>query len=164
MYNTKALATMRDHLLKRKESIAVAESVTSGHLQAALSLAENATSFFQGGITTYNLGQKARHLKIEPIHALECNCVSPQIAEAMALGAAEIFSSDWGVGITGYAAPVPEMNIEKLFAFYAFSFRKKIIQTKKISATQKQPYEVQIHYVDMILKDFNHCLMKIKSK
>ena len=57
-------------LIKKKNTIAVAESVTAGNLQAVFSLAKDATAFFQGGITAYNIGQKCRHLLVEPTHAI----------------------------------------------------------------------------------------------
>jgi nicotinamide-nucleotide amidase len=59
-------------LMKKKNTIAVAESVTSGNIQAVLSLAKDATAFFQGGITVYNIGQKCRHLLVPDfIHKIE---------------------------------------------------------------------------------------------
>ena len=94
MYDQKIIDTIRDRLTKKGQSIAVAESVTAGHLQVALASAENASKFFQGGMTTYNLGQKVKHLSIEPIHAQSCNCVSAQVAEQMALQIATLFLSE----------------------------------------------------------------------
>lgn len=76
MYPFDEINTIKDRLLCLRQTVAVGESVTSGHLQAALSLGENARQYYQGGLTAYNLGQKARHLLVEPIQALECNCVS----------------------------------------------------------------------------------------
>src|SRR5688500_4156368 len=111
MYNIKQIAAIKDYMLTHHQTLAVAESVTSGHLQAAISLANGATEFFQGGITAYNLGQKSRHLKIEPISASACNCVSEKITEEMAIHALELFSSDWALATTGYAAPIPELGI-----------------------------------------------------
>jgi PncC family amidohydrolase len=153
MYDEKVINEIRDYLLKRHQTISVAESVTAGHLQAALASAENAAKFFQGGITAYNLGQKARHLHIEPIHAEQCNCVSEQIATQMAAEVSQLFTSDWGIAITGYAAPVPELSIHKLFAYYAISFRKKIVEAKEIEATTEDPIEVQVFYVNNLLKN-----------
>jgi nicotinamide-nucleotide amidase len=57
-------------LIERQQTVAVAESVTSGHIQSTLSTAADAARFFQGGITTYNLGQKSRHLHVEPFMLL----------------------------------------------------------------------------------------------
>lgn len=79
-------------LIERQQSIAVAESVTSGHMQAALSTAPDAAKFYQGGITAYNLGQKSRHLHVEPIHATASNCVSDQVAHEMAMYKLQIVS------------------------------------------------------------------------
>src|SRR5688500_8216804 len=115
-------------LIERQQSIAVAESVTSGHMQVALSTATDAVKFYQGGITAYNIGQKSRHLHVEPIHAIACNCVSEQVACEMALQVCNLFNSQWGISITGYASKVPESNNE-LFAFYAIAYAGKIIQS-----------------------------------
>ena len=92
MYNTKDISAIRDFMVSHKHTLAVAESVTSGHLQAAFSLANDASAFFQGGITTYNLGQKTRHLQINPIHAATCNCVSQTVSDEMARHATTLFS------------------------------------------------------------------------
>lgn len=145
-------------MLAHEETLAVAESVTSGHLQAALSLANNARKFFQGGITTYNLGQKSRHLHLDPIHAEACNCVSEKIAHQMAVHACLLFSSDWGIGITGYAAPVPECGITTLFAFYAISYRGNVILSKRIASEKKSVVDVQQNYVNILLSDFSKIL------
>ena len=150
-------------MLKKNQTLAVAESVTSGHLQAAFSLADGATDFFQGGITAYNLGQKARHLKVDPIHALYSNCVSDRIAEEMALQALSLFSSDWAIAITGYAAPIPELDIRNLFAYYSIAFKNKIVLSKKITAGNVGIYEVQVFYTETVLKEF-HIYLKGKHR
>ena len=54
---------IKNHLTKNSESIAVAESVTSGLFQLAFGTIEDASSSYQGEITAYNPGQKYRHLK-----------------------------------------------------------------------------------------------------
>lgn len=69
LFNNKKLTTIHNLLYRKQETIAVAESVTSGLLQLTLAQAEKAAEFFQGGICVYNLGQKCRHLAVEPIHA-----------------------------------------------------------------------------------------------
>jgi PncC family amidohydrolase len=139
-------------LTDRKQTIAVAESVTAGHLQTSLSLAEKAMDFFQGGITAYNLGQKTRQLHVEPIHAIATNCVSEKIATEMAQGAINLFNSDWGIGITGYASPVPEKNIEELFACFAICFRSKIIFSKRVNAGNDSPLAVRLFYNQHVLE------------
>jgi PncC family amidohydrolase len=150
-----SLEVIEKNLVKREETLGVAESVTSGNLQAALSLAENATEFFHGGLTLYNTGQKSRHLLIDPILAEKTNCVSERVAQSMAVGACVFFSSDWGIGITGYAAPVPEWNVKNtLFAWYSIAYRGMVVATQKIEIKKMDMDKAQKHYVNTILKDF----------
>lgn len=150
-------------MLERSETLAVAESVTSGNLQGVLSLADQATSFYQGGITAYNLGQKARHLKIDPIHGLEKNCVSEKVASEMANHVCGLFSSDWGIGVTGYAAPVPELKINTLHAYYAFSHNGEKVYSKKITAPKMSIPKAQHYFVATVLKDFDKQLWNLKQ-
>jgi nicotinamide-nucleotide amidase len=116
-------------------------------------MAEDAAKFYQGGITACNLGQKSRHLDIEPVHALSCNCVSEEVAADMALHVCRLFTSDWGIGITGYASPVPESG-NKLFAYYAVSYRAEIIIANKIISGKYNPFKIQLLYARHLLKDF----------
>ena len=80
IFNENELKKIGKKLIEGKYTIAVAESVTSGILQFALSSIPDASKFYQGGITAYNIGQKYSHLKVEPIHALSVNCVSQKVA------------------------------------------------------------------------------------
>ena len=151
MHDLRTINSIGRKLIRKKETIAVAESVTGGHLQAALSLAENARKFFQGGIVPYNIGQKVKLLDADPIHAESCNCVSATVAKQMAIGAARLFNSNYGVSVTGYAAPVPEYGIKKLFAFFAITRNGRLIKHGKIIAGGGEPIDVQLFYVKRIL-------------
>lgn len=164
MYDQTTIDDIKKILLKQHETIAVAESVTSGHLQVALASAEYASKFFQGGITAYNLGQKARHLHIEPIHAESCNCVSELVAAQMALHVHKLFSSDWGIATTGYAAPVPECSVDEPFAYFAITFRDNLVLVKKITATKMDAMDVQIIYTNEILREFHQVAKKGRTQ
>lgn len=156
------LERITKYMLAHSETLSVAESVTSGNLQASLSLADNATRFYQGGITAYNLGQKSRHLTIDPIQADACNCVSEQVAVEMAEHVCNLFSSHWGIGITGYAASVPELNIGKLFAYYAFAHRGRKTVIRKVNAPDLEIREAQQYFVETVLKEFSKHLWTSK--
>src|SRR5688572_3885424 len=106
MTNAKILSLISEHMVRTEETVAIAESVTAGLIMSNFSTAKNASNFFQGGITAYNLGQKVKHLNIEPIHADAANCVSERIAQQMASEVSKLFCSRWGIAITGYATPV----------------------------------------------------------
>ena len=151
MFNREALDAIRDDLLEANETVAVAESVTSGFLQAAFSTVPDAAKFFHGGITAYNLGQKYRHLHVEPIHAENCNSVSEQVAATMALEVCRLFGSHWGVAITGYATKVPEGGNE-LHAFYALAHNGKVVKTDIVRANTKEGVDTQFYFVNEVLK------------
>lgn len=152
LYDESCLDKIRDWLIANKSTISVAESVTSGHLQAALSSAENAMQFFQGGITAYNAGQKTRHLMVEPIYALEKDCVSREVAGQMAIGSNLLFISDYGIGITGYATPQPQAGVTALFAFVAIARDREVIRTEKLKSKEKNPVNVQVDYTNQALR------------
>lgn len=143
--------TIKSYLIANHETIAVAESVTAGQLQFQLSQATGAEECFQGGITTYNIGQKCMHLGVEPIHAKACNCVSEHVATQMALNVCRLFSSDWGIGITGYATPVPESGNE-LFCYFAIAHRGNIRRSGKLEPIASSPAAVQIEYAEKTMK------------
>src|ERR1044072_875080 len=144
-------------LIERQQSIAVAESVTSGNIQVALATAIDASKFFQGGITAYNLGQKSRLLDVDPISAAACNCVAEQVAHEMALSVCKLFISNWGLAITGYASKVPESNNE-LFAYYAIAYNGVIKQSGRIDPPDGEPEEVQKFYTTQLLKEYEAML------
>lgn len=145
------LTNISSILLERNETIAVGESVTSGLMQVAFSSAEGSIGFYQGGITAYNIAQKYKHLNVEPIHALACNCVSEKVAIEMALHVCPLFSSDWGIGITGYATPVPESGNE-VFAYFAIAFKGEIKRTEKLSPQKDESFNLQFFYCKEVLK------------
>ncbi len=158
MYSEQHISAIRDYMIATHQTLCVAESVTSGHLQASISLATEASKFFHGGITAYNLGQKARHLHVNPIHATSCNSVSPEVADEMALNALKLFSSDWSLAITGYASPFPEMGIKDLFAFYSIAYHHRVIHRGKLHCEDLGPLEVQLYYANALLKELSSCL------
>jgi nicotinamide-nucleotide amidase len=151
MYPINELEKIKEFLVRHHQTIAVAESVTSGHLQAAFSLAKNAREFYQGGITAYNVGQKTKHLSVEPIHALRIDCVSEVVSQQMALNVTKLFSCDYGVGITGYAAKVPEKGIDRPFAYFSISLKGNILLSKKIEAEGEEGLEAQLYYTRIVL-------------
>lgn len=150
--------TIRAILTERHETLAVAESVTAGYVQAILSAAEEATFFFQGGITTYNIGQKCRHLQIDPIEAMRTNCVSAKVALQMSLGVQKLFMSDYGIAITGYAAPLPEEGIDQLFAYVAVTHKAEVLALEKITSEAGAAPAVQVDYAEQVLRLFESCI------
>ncbi|HEY0653874.1 MAG TPA: CinA family protein [Chryseosolibacter sp.] len=154
MYDIELVNRIKDILISKNETLSIAESVTSGHLQAAVSLADKASEFYQGGATAYNLSQKAKLFHIDPVHAVSCNCVSSRVAAELAVGANNLFKSHWAVAITGYAAPIPALGVNDLFAHWAVARGHEVMKVDLITAKQDESIKVQLHYTHEVLKNF----------
>jgi len=154
MFNKSVLQDIADILYREHYTIAVAESVTAGLLQAAFASAQNASVFFQGGITAYNARQKYTHLQVDLVNAISSNCVSEAIAADMAIGVGRSFSSDWAIAVTGYASSLPGHDLNPLYAFYAISFKDEIVKAGEIMTVPAESLNVQLVYVDAILLEF----------
>lgn len=114
-----AIIKIKHILIGKKLTISVAESLTSGLLQANIARISGASNFFKGGVTTYSIEAKVNLLGVDNVEANRCNAVSPIIAEQMAIGACKLFKSDIGIGTTGYAEPNNAQDINYPFAFIA---------------------------------------------
>lgn len=150
----KALDVISKMLVQMGESLAVAESVTAGLIQSRLSLGKDATLYFQGGITAYNLGQKVKHLDIDPILAERTNSVSVSIAREMACNVARLFNSSWGIGITGYAAPVPALKVTECFAYYSFAYKGQSVFEDRLDTKLKSAAVVQRLFTEKVILSF----------
>ena len=102
-------------------TLALAESVTCGRMQARLGAISGASDFFLGGITAYSLEEKVRHLGVDRAAAVAVNCVSAAVAEQMARGACALFGSDFAAATTGYAEPSAQWKVEAPFAWWALA-------------------------------------------
>ena len=160
LFDDNLLKSIRDNLLKNGESISIAESVTAGLLQFAMSNTMDTVQFFEGGITAYNANQKFRQLNIEPMHALSVNCVSEQVAIQLAVNVRNKFQSDYGIAITGYASPVPESG-NKLYAYYAIAHHTRTIFSQRLDTQPLEGIGVQLYYVNEILKSFSTYLFSL---
>jgi nicotinamide-nucleotide amidase len=119
-------AALKELILRRPRlTLAAAESLTAGHVQARIAAVSGASEFFLGGITAYTLDQKVRHLGVDRAAAEAVNSVSAAVAEQMARGALALFGSDLAVATTGYAEPSAAQGVEAPHAWWALAWRKK---------------------------------------
>ena len=106
-------------------TLAAAESITCGRVQARVGEISGASNFFLGGITAYTLDEKVRHLGVDRRAARRVSCVSVTVAEEMARGVCTLFKSDIGVATTGYAEPSADDNVRDPFAWWALAHRRR---------------------------------------
>lgn len=88
------LATDQDKL------IAVAESLTSGQLSAAVGAAPDASEWFLGGVVSYS-----RRVKHQVLDVPEGPVVTAEAAQAMALGVQRLTGADVTVAVSGAGGP-----------------------------------------------------------
>jgi PncC family amidohydrolase len=86
-------------------TIAVAESCTGGLLGAVLTAVAGASAYVRGGVIAYADDVKAEQLGVGRHLLATHGAVSPEVAEAMAVGARRRFAASLGVSITGVAGP-----------------------------------------------------------
>jgi len=85
--------------------IALAESCTGGLLAGRLTDRAGASAYLAGGVVSYSDESKTELLGVEEALLREHGAVSPEVAEAMALGALTRFDADVAAAITGIAGP-----------------------------------------------------------
>ncbi len=102
-----------------RRTLAVAESLTGGRLQALITGVSGASACFLGGVCAYTVPQKASLLGVDATHATAVDGVSARVAGEMALGACRLFGADLGVATTGYAEPAPARGIAHPCAWLA---------------------------------------------
>lgn len=147
---SKYLAQISEILLKHEKTVAVAESVTSGYLQFLFSNAPEAGTIFQGGITTYNCGQKAKHLEVEPIHATNRSGVGQDISTQMAKAVARQFNAYVGVGITGFADHSdPERGV---VAYLSITYRDQEVLAAELNSTAADFTSRQIDFAEQAMQ------------
>jgi len=156
--NEEDLQEIAKLLIKAKATLSVAESVTSGSLQTAFSLAEGATLFFQGGITAYQGEHKTRILGVEPIHGKENEFVNFQVACQMALGANKLFLSKYSIAVTGFAQPIPGHEFKNPYAYYAIVKDTEVILKGFIECEKEDSSSVQESFTHQILSLFKNLL------
>lgn len=105
-YGQSSLASVVYHELRSLgRSLAVAESCTGGLLGDAFTNIPGISKVFLGGVICYTNDVKMDLLDIPECILEQHGAVSPECAIAMASGAAERMSADYGLSVTGYAGP-----------------------------------------------------------
>lgn len=92
-------------LVRRRESVSCAESLTGGQLASELIGPTGASEVMLGGIVAYATSAKEELLKVDSETIAAHGTVSRQTALAMAAGARQAFGSTWALATTGVAGP-----------------------------------------------------------
>jgi nicotinamide-nucleotide amidase len=85
--------------------LALAESCSGGLMAARITDLAGASEYFAGGVVAYSNEAKESMLGVDSGLIEAHGAVSPEVAEAMAIGALDRFEADVAVSITGVAGP-----------------------------------------------------------
>jgi competence/damage-inducible protein CinA-like protein len=91
--------------LLKGHRLGLAESCSGGLLAARITDVPGASEYMAGSVVAYSNQAKADLLGADPALIAAKGAVSPEVAEAMAIGALERFDADVAVSITGIAGP-----------------------------------------------------------
>ncbi len=116
-----------DTLRQRGMTLAVAESCTGGLLSKRITDLPGASDYYKGGVCSYTNEVKINLLGVQPDTLAQYGAVSAQTAEQMAAGAAQVFGTDIGVGITGVAGPDPSEGKEVGLVYISVWFQGELI-------------------------------------
>ena len=104
-YDAPLEATIGTLLAERGETLAVAESCTGGYLGKRITDIPGSSRYFLGGIIVYSNEAKKRFLDVPQEILDTVGAVSREVAELLAANVRMVFSSTYGIGITGIAGP-----------------------------------------------------------
>lgn len=101
-----SLASVVGELLKQtNQTVSVAESCTGGGLGQFLTSVPGSSTYFLGGIISYDNRVKVQALGVDAAALTEQGAVSAIVAEQMAAGVRTRLGTTWGLSITGVAGP-----------------------------------------------------------
>jgi nicotinamide-nucleotide amidase len=92
-------------LVNAAATVATAESCTGGLISKRITDVPGSSRYFLGGVVAYSDEMKIRHLGVARDLLEKDGAVSRSVAQAMALGVADRFGANVGIGITGIAGP-----------------------------------------------------------
>ncbi|MCM8783054.1 MAG: CinA family protein [Candidatus Omnitrophica bacterium] len=95
-------------LIKKKKTLAVAESCTGGKLSSLLTEIKGSSCYFLGGIVAYSNRAKETLLRVPKATLLKNGPVSPETTQLLASSVKKLLGADIGIGITGIAGPTGE--------------------------------------------------------
>jgi PncC family amidohydrolase len=99
------MAPLQKALIRRKMTVAVAESCTGGLLGALLTSHGGSSAFFKGGAEVYSDEAKTIFADVPPQLIASHGAVSSVVGGALARGARTRLGAKVGLGITGIAGP-----------------------------------------------------------
>ena len=152
-------------LRPKRRTLAVAESLTCGRVQARIGSISGASEFFLGGITAYSLDQKVKHLGVDRAVAEPVKSVSAAVAEQMARGVCALFGSELGLATTGYAEPAA--GAPQPFAWWALVHDpvggKTVVRSGRVDCPGATRVQVQEKVAETVVSELVKYLRELRG-
>src|SRR5438132_11922476 len=129
------MATLQKALIRKKVTVAIAESCTGGLLGAVLSAHGGSSEFFKGGAEVYSNEAKTILADVPPQLIASHGAVSSVVGGALARGARMRLGTKVGRGITGIAGPGGETPGQRVGLPYIATDSDKHGAVKKPQST-----------------------------
>lgn len=92
-------------LQERNATLATAESFTGGSISQLITAIPGSSGYFLGGVVAYDNEVKINTLGVERQLIINHGAVSPEVAEAMAVGVQRVTGATFAISTTGIAGP-----------------------------------------------------------
>ena len=99
------MRALQERALRKKRTVATAESCTGGMLATILTANGGSSGFYRGGVVAYDNAAKTVFADVAPDLIHGHGAVSSVVAQALAAGARRKLAASIGIGITGIAGP-----------------------------------------------------------
>lgn len=125
------MSAIQKALVRKKITVAVAESCTGGLLGAVLTAHGGSSDFFRGGAEVYSNEAKTILADVAPQLIASHGAVSSVVAGALARGARVRLGAKIGLGITGIAGPGGATTGKPVGLVYVAVDSDKLAKVKK---------------------------------
>lgn len=92
-------------LWRTNKTISTAESCTAGRIASLLTSVPGASAYFLGGLVAYSDALKVQMLNVDASVIEQQTSVCEEVVRQMAIGACELFKTDYAVAVSGFAGP-----------------------------------------------------------
>jgi len=154
----KKLNLIHSYFMDTKEQLSSVESCTGGLLSFWLTSSPGASSYFKGGLVTYQTEIKAKELGLSPQVMRTQGLVNTSTAQAMAQSVKKKWSLDWVLSTTGVAGPSQGdlgENVGKIACSVCYpKGQKSTLKQLYNIGRQNFMYEASLFALDFLISEF----------
>jgi nicotinamide-nucleotide amidase len=140
-------------LRAQKKTLACAESCSGGLLSHRLTNIPGSSEYFLAGLVTYGNRAKEDLLAVPPDLLKAFGAVSAEVGRAMALGAKQAASSDFGLAVTGIAGPgggTPEKPVGLVHTALAWDNGTDVVRNQFLGSRAHIKFQSSQKALDML--------------